>query len=307
MKKINPSLKFLSYFLLLPRLYRIDVFLIVIFNYFIGLFLAERNFLFSQEFFHAILLSLLSMNYVYSYNSWSDIEIDKINKPKRVLATGKLHPTYAYYYSQLLFVFSFLYPFIIYKNSFSLILAIMIPVFGYLYSAPTIKLKRYHLFAVLLTTLLYIIPIAIGYIGSETMTNSLITWKFLFYILYFFSTIFTIIPLKDIEDTAGDFKYFCQNWFTLYKTKIFYFYLGGQFFAIVLILLISVPILEKIILIFYNISLIILILLFFLRQWDLNLLYRLIIKITIVFELISLLILSRLSRLAFYYLSSKLV
>lgn len=187
------------------KLYRIDVFLITLISYLVpSVFLVELS---AINFFTPFLISAVSVNFIYSYNSIADAEIDKINKPNRPMATGLLKKENATIYTSILLVISILWPIFIYKDNLkSLLLSLCFPVIGILYSNPIYPFKKRIFAAALVTSLLLILPSIVSLIDIHAIH------AFWYVPLVFFSYCLFIIPLKDIEDVEGDVLHNAQNW-----------------------------------------------------------------------------------------------
>ena len=67
--------------------------------------------------FQQVFFAMLSATFIaaagYVINDFFDIPIDKINKPKRILPSGKMQPKIAYLYAVLLFVIGILLSFLL--------------------------------------------------------------------------------------------------------------------------------------------------------------------------------------------------
>lgn len=216
-------------------LYRWDVAIISFFSYLIGVLLAREITFF--DFLPAALISMVSMNFIYSFNSWADRKIDQINKPKRPIPSGLLKPKEAFYYSFFLLFLSISYPFILFNSLHEITSFLLFPLIGLMYSAEPFRLKKNFLLSVIATSLIVMLPILLGhFLNAEN-----------FYAVPFFTGLFfyclSIIPFKDIEDSAGDSHYDCKNWFKLLGKKLFIFSIFGLLFALAFILFFPVSIL----------------------------------------------------------------
>lgn len=128
-----------------------------------------------------------------SINDYFDIEIDKINKPLRPLASGMITPTHAFIFSLLLFISGFILSFFI--NVTCIIIAGITSVLLYLYSS---KLKRTVLFGnaavAFISGLAFVYGgVAVGNIGKALIVG-------IFALLYHFAREI----VKDVEDKKGD-------------------------------------------------------------------------------------------------------
>ncbi len=204
------------------RLYRIDVALISFLSYSAGGFIAGDYG--SADMAIATLISLVSFNFIYSFNSWSDWKMDKINKPKRPIPAGEMKPKHAFWYSMILLTLSLVYPFFFTDSIQVFLLFMLLPIFGILYSARPIYLKRKAAFAVPIVTLMYLIPFILGYILNTGEISS----DFIYFSVALFIYGLSIIPLKDIEDEKGDMRFGSQNWSSwLGKRRLAFLSIGG--------------------------------------------------------------------------------
>ncbi len=155
------------------------------------------------------LLSAIACNiYITGLNQWSDIEVDKINKPWLPIAAGTLSKQHALRIVvvsgvvSLLAAAAFSWPF------FGLILVIMGT--GTAYSLPPLKLKRHHVFAAAAISIVRGLLVNPGFYvhfrhemtGEWSLSPAIIP-------LTVFVTAFSlgIAWFKDIPDTRGDAAY----------------------------------------------------------------------------------------------------
>ena len=106
------------------QLYRLDAALIAFFSYIVGNHVGGELSILSVVI--AFFISAFSMNFVYSFNSWADWKIDKINKPSRPLPAGRLKPRSALVYSLILFTVSIVVPFFINRDRITLFLFLFV-------------------------------------------------------------------------------------------------------------------------------------------------------------------------------------
>jgi 4-hydroxybenzoate polyprenyltransferase len=188
-------------------LYRYDVALITFFSYIIVTFDVAAG-LTMTDIVIAFLISAVSFNFVYSFNSWADWKIDKVNKPHRPVPSGRIKPRNAAVYSAALLLLSLMYPFFVHASDVAFFLFLLIPLLGIVYSVGP-RLKRNIISASVITSLLYVIPVALG----EFMHSQVSSCTPVFVGTFIFCM--AIIPLKDIEDIRGDKKYGCGNWLSI--------------------------------------------------------------------------------------------
>ena len=155
------------------------------------------------------LLSALTCNiYITGLNQWSDIEVDKINKPWLPIAAGTLSKHNALSIVLVCGFISLAAAFYLSLPFFFLILLII--AIGTAYSLPPLKFKRNYLAAAAAISVVRGLLVNIGFylhfrhelIGEWSFTPAIIP-------LTVFVTAFSIgIALfKDIPDTAGDAEY----------------------------------------------------------------------------------------------------
>lgn len=155
------------------------------------------------------LLSALTCNiYITGLNQWSDVEVDKINKPWLPIAAGTLSKQQALYIVQVCGLVSLVTAAILSLFFFLLILSIL--VIGTAYSLPPLKFKRSHLLAAAAISVVRGLLVNVGFYlhFSHEMTGE---WFFASAILPLtvFVTAFSlgIAWFKDIPDTKGDAVY----------------------------------------------------------------------------------------------------
>jgi geranylgeranylglycerol-phosphate geranylgeranyltransferase len=196
------------------KLYRLDVALLSFFSYIVGSQIAHA--FSAREAVIALGVALVSMNFVYSFNSWSDWQIDAINKTARPIPSGAVSPRNALRYSLVLLALAVLCPLLVFRSWFTLGLFLLLPTLGLLYSAPLFCFKRNLVAAVVTTSMILVIPITLGFFmnSSDTAHVGFFIGLFLFCL--------ACIPLKDIEDVAGDVEGHCDNWLhTLGPKRLF--------------------------------------------------------------------------------------
>lgn len=196
--------KYYIFYNSLMRLYRLDAFLITFLSYIApGLLLEGLDY---NGYLYALLTSGISVNFIYSYNSIADAEIDKINKPDRPMASGILSEKNAKTYVFILFLASVIWPFILCKDFYCALLSLIFPMIGVAYSNPFYPLKKRFILAVTATSALLVLPSVISLLHLGRFND-------LYYIsVFLFVYCFFVVPLKDIEDIAGDVLHGSQNW-----------------------------------------------------------------------------------------------
>jgi 4-hydroxybenzoate polyprenyltransferase len=146
-----------------------------------------------------IIIFSLVMIGLNTFNSIFDVEIDKINKPDRPSISGKLTKIQI----NLIWVLSFSSALMlsILINSNLTIVTIIAIILAIIYSLPPIRLRNHFIGSSLVGGFIYG---AFPYLLVNLISNNLIN---LSYIGLFFGILFSITPLKDIEDIIGDKKH----------------------------------------------------------------------------------------------------
>jgi geranylgeranylglycerol-phosphate geranylgeranyltransferase len=256
------------------RLCRIDVAIIAFISYLFGAELAGGTHWF--DIVIAVLVTIISTNFIYSFNSWTDREIDRISKPHRPIPSGKIKPAYALYYSQTLLVLSIIYPLFVYKSYFTLFLFLLLPILGLLYSAKPIRLRQYPIPAAITISLGLITPIMLGYFmnRSDTELAGLFAALFLFCL--------SVVPLKKIEEAEEDKKTGYCNLYSQWGLWLLIWPLSGLSLELILIHFFDFGNVLKAYLLILSISSIACILVFRMFKNKLRLLYQTIIYMVIV-------------------------
>jgi 4-hydroxybenzoate polyprenyltransferase len=187
------------------QLYRLDAFAITLLSYLVPL-LVFRTYFLPIDFLTAFLISGISINSVYSLNSWFDKDIDKVNKPHRPIPAGRITERSAIVYALALVVVSLVYPWFLCVPLITKLLLLSIPFSGLLYSNTIFPFKKKMYLSVTLTSYLMVAPVLVALTGNNYFAGHEYVPLYLF--LYCLAT----IPLKDIEDEKGDVMYQSQNW-----------------------------------------------------------------------------------------------
>ena len=192
------------------RLYRFDVFIIFFFLYFLGCYIATGfEFNLSDSLLVSLLISGISINFIYSLNSWFDADIDKINKPKRPIPSGLISKSQAFIYALVLLCLSTVYPVILFGFSTTAAWFLFFPLAGILYSNPVFSFKKNKFFALLLITAYALVTCSLGYF----LNGGTLTFISFIYGCVLIITCAAIIPLKDLSDVEGDAAGNAGNWF----------------------------------------------------------------------------------------------
>lgn len=183
----------------------------------------------------AALVTMISANFCYSYNAWTDRASDLINKPHRPIPAGEVSGGAARRYSMVLFALSLAYPFAVAKSASSLFWFLAIPFLGLFYSARPIRLKNRPPFSVFTVAAGLTIPFILGYLqgggGGEL--------NFFFLAVFFFCS--SLVGLKDIEDEAGDTAVGEANLYHRYKTGLLDISLAGLGLTVILSFVFPMP------------------------------------------------------------------
>jgi 4-hydroxybenzoate polyprenyltransferase len=260
----------ISYF----QLCRSDAALIAFFSYLIGAELAGGTDL--HDIIIALAVTLISTNFIYSFNAWTDREIDRLSKSYRPIPCGKIKPARALIYSIVLLILSVAYPLFVYKSYFTLLLFLLLPVLGLLYSARPIRLRRYPFAATATISIGLITPIMLGYF-MNTSDTCLVPF---FVILFLFCL--SVVPLKKIEEVDEDEKRGYHNLYSRFGVMILIWPLGGLSLVLLLLVFWATGYLLKTYLIAITISSMVCVLAFGLFMEDIYQLYQSIIYIIIV-------------------------
>ncbi len=150
--------------------------------------------IFNERILFAMLSAALISGAGYVVNDYFDIYIDKINRPKRMIPSGKIQPHSAYMYAMLLFVFGLAFSF--FTGKIACVVLAFLNTFLLFYYAKLYK-KKFLLGNILVayaasSTFLY---------GAFVTNNS----KNIIPVLVV-AFIFTLIRefIKDAQDVAGD-------------------------------------------------------------------------------------------------------
>ncbi len=237
-------MKMINYF----KLYRPDVAILAIVSFSAGALLAGGE-ITPKALGIAALVSLISMNFIYSFNSYTDRKVDAVNKPWRPIPSRKVSPKRALYYCLFLLAASLIYPPFFIESALTAVFFYLMPLLGLLYSWKSVSLKKYLFPAVLTITIGQHSPLLLGYFLT---TDSLV------FVPVFISTFFfclAVIPLKDLTDVKGDIKYGFQNWLAkLGQKKLLIASLSILMLNIVLAFVLPLPFLYRIALTVFNLT-----------------------------------------------------
>lgn len=152
------------------------------------------------------LISALACNvYITGLNQWSDVEVDKINKPWLPIAAGTLSKAEGLKIVLISGIISILST-LFFHWIFTLLILLIIAI-GTAYSLPPLKFKRHHLAAAGAISLVRGLLVNVGFYlhFRESMTGDLVLdsaiWPLVIFVAAFS---LGIAWFKDIPDTAGD-------------------------------------------------------------------------------------------------------
>jgi geranylgeranylglycerol-phosphate geranylgeranyltransferase len=132
-------------------------------------------------------------------NGISDVEIDRINKPRRALPSGNISKKNAWYFAAVLACLGFFVASQISLGFFLLLFLFFLGIF--LYSLPPIRLRKYFIVSNVIVSLTYaLLPLSWGWILFGDGEFPLI-----FLAITLIS--FPMNCLKDVEDYKGDERY----------------------------------------------------------------------------------------------------
>ena len=140
----------------------------------------------------ALFISLFLYNFVYVFNSITDIKEDKINKPERALPSGRIKKKHAYIYLLFLTIGSLVGIPILFSG-ISIVFAYMVLLIGFLYSAHPFEIKK--------------IPILASFITGWGIAHPLLITGGMKIFIYFAAFTFLasgVTILKDLSDIEGD-------------------------------------------------------------------------------------------------------
>jgi geranylgeranylglycerol-phosphate geranylgeranyltransferase len=221
----------------LVRLLRLDVTVLVFLSYLVGVRLVSL--LSTQDWLLAAGAAMISCNFVYSFNAWSDWQIDRVNKPDRPIPSGLVSPRAAFRYAMVLLVLSVAYPFFVANSGLTLCLFLLLPGLGVLYSAKPFRLRRFAVPSVVVISLGLVIPTQLGYFMK---TSDLIEVPF-FLVLFVFYV--SVVLLKDVEDVRGDVLFGIGNLFDKFGRRVLVFSTVGLLADVALVALLPIRLVLK--------------------------------------------------------------
>ena len=219
-------------------LYRIDAALIAFVSYIAGAQLAGMAS--PADFLAAAAVTFFSVNFIYSLNSWADIDIDRISKPFRPLPAGRIYPKHALAYCVLLFIISILFPFFIFSSPFPVFLCLLLPLLGLIYSLKPFRMRSKPHASLVIICLGLIIPLLTGYFSNSTD----LSYVPLFIVMELYCL--GVVPLKKIEELDEDQTTGNINLFELHGTNLISYACSMLFFALMILVISPLSLVEKI-------------------------------------------------------------
>jgi 4-hydroxybenzoate polyprenyltransferase len=137
-------------------------------------------------------------------NQVYDLEIDRINKPERVLPIGRLTTRQAMAFSVLLYAIAIGLAVLV---GLSCAVIVLVTVFAtWAYSAPPLRLKRF----LFLANLTVAIPRGMLLkVAGWSAVGSIFSWELWFIALVFGVFVFGAVSTKDFSDVEGDRRHGC--------------------------------------------------------------------------------------------------
>lgn len=256
------------------RLFRFDAALLAFVSYLIGAELAGEAR--CGDLVAALLVTCISTNFIYSFNAWADRDIDAINKPWRPVPAGQIRPEAVLLYSRILLVLAAVYPFFIANTLLTLLLFLLLPVLGILYSARPFSFRRNALLSTLTISAGLTTPLMLGYFMNTSETGLIPVFCGLFFYCI------CVVPLKDIEDAEGDRASGISNFYLSWGSRLQLFSFAGLSCGLLLIFAVPLPQTLKIQMAVVTSGTMACILIFLISSFNAKMLYRTIIRTVIV-------------------------
>jgi len=255
------------------RLYRMDAALIAFVSYLAGSELAGTSDL--SDLIAAFAITFFPVNFIYSLNSWADIDIDRISKPFRPLPAKRIKPSHVLVYCYVLLVFSIIFPFFIFSSFLPIFLCLLLPVLGLLYSLKPFRMRNKPYTSLLIICIGLIIPFLTGYFSNSMDLAYIIL--FLVIELYCLG----VVPLKKIEELDEDRATGNKNLFEIHGVSLLAYSSVTLLFTLLLLIFVPLSIVEKVFSFILIGSTVVLIQFFKLFNFQLKFLYNIIIRLVI--------------------------
>ena len=190
----------------LLRLYRLDAAVISAMSCAYGMIDAGRGPL--EVALVSAAVSLLTFNFIYSYNAVADVALDRVNKPHRPLPAGTLSSKSARRYVFVVGALALAYPFSLRGGPVQAAPLWALVALGFAYSSHRIRLRNRPPISALVIATMYVLPMISGFAADGRAPRP----DQLGLVASLFAFCLAVIPLKDIEDVEGDVRGGSGNW-----------------------------------------------------------------------------------------------
>ena len=254
-------------------LYRKDAALISFITFLAGSEIANTIDL--NDIIAATVVTFVSVNFIYSFNSWADAHMDKLSKPFRPIPSGRVKRVHALFYSLGFLLISLVYPFFLFQSPLPILLCLFLPVLGLLYSAKPMRMRDKPYASIVVICLGLITPMLIGYFSNcGALSDSLV---FLVAMLYCLA----VVPLKKIEEIDEDRVEGIVNLYDLWGRSLFFYSSLMLFITLALIYFMPLPAVATRFSAMLVLSTIVVICIFHIFDINLKLIYNFIIRMVI--------------------------
>lgn len=165
----------------------------------------------------AVAVTCFPVNFIYSFNSWADRDIDRISKPLRPIPSGRIAPANALRYCRALLAISISYPFFLYHSPLPRILCLILPCLGILYSSKPFYLRTAPVLSIVIICTGLIVPMLTGYFSFSRNLEHL--WFFGILECYCLG----VVPLKKIEELHEDRLTRTRNLYDLWGSRLLWY------------------------------------------------------------------------------------
>lgn len=179
------------------ELFRPDAAAIALLSYLVGVLLGGGG-IGWPDIGVALLVSLVSTNFIYTVNSLADRHDDQLAHPNRPLPSGRVSVASARAYATTLFAVSVFYPFLVAGSRFSLALFLLLPALGVLYSVQPVRLRRQPWIAVVIISTGLVTPLTLGAVMTDPSFSIFpVSVALLVFCL-------AVVPFKSFEEMEED-------------------------------------------------------------------------------------------------------
>lgn len=173
----------------------------------------------------AVLVTLVSTNFIYSFNSLADWREDRIDHPKRPIPSGRVSLKSARRYAMVLLAAAVVYPFVVATSPVTLGLLLLLPALGLSYSAPPVRLRRFPWLGVIVISIGLVTPLTLGaYMASPSPDIMPVTTGLFLFCM-------AVVPLKAVEEVREDGVAGRPNLYSLYGPRMFLWTVVGLILA----------------------------------------------------------------------------